>query len=66
MKLLLEEKSFHTYIIGHCNPSVRIIDLVSHIIGGTYNLKSTPNDRFEKLFMAILFTHRVFARNLLK
>ena len=66
------------YIIGHYNPSVRIINLVSHttyvvcviflyISGGTYSLKSIPNDRFfEKLFMAILFTHRVFARNLLR
>ena len=46
----------HTYIIGHYNPSVRIIDLVSHTTyfcvlflftsGGTYSLKSTPNDRF--------------------
>ena len=55
----------HTYIIGRYNLSVRIIDLVSHttyvvcvnflyISGGTYSLKSTPNDRvFEKLFMAI-------------
>ena len=45
----------HTYIIGHYNRSVRIIDLVSHT---TYvvcvnfihkwrdSLKSTPNDRF--------------------
>ena len=67
----------NTYIIGHYNPSVRIIDLVFHtplklsvlilyIRGGTYSLKSTPNDRFfEKLFMGILFTLRVFARNLL-
>ena len=65
----------YTYIIGHYNPSVRIIDLVSHttyvvcvlilyINGGTYSLKSTPNDWFfEKLFTAILFTLRVFARN---
>ena len=67
-----------TYIIGYYNPSVRIIDLVSHTTyvvcvnfihkcRGTYSLKSTPNDRFlEKLFMAILFTLRVFARNLLR
>ena len=35
--------------------------------GGTYNLKSTPNDRFiEKLFMAILFPPRIFVRNLLR
>ena len=55
----------HTYIIGHYNPSARIIDLVSHT---TYVvcvnfihkwrdlqvLKSTPNDRFfEKLFTAV-------------
>ena len=69
--------SLHTYMIGRYNPSVRIIDLVSHttsvvcvnflyISGGTYSLKSIPNDRFEKLFMAILFTLRVFARNLLR
>ena len=56
----------HTYIIGLYNPSVRVIDLVSHttnlcalilyISGGTYSLKSTPNDKFfEKVFMAILF-----------
>ena len=42
--------NIHTYIIGHYNPSVRIIDLVSYttlyISGGTYSLKSTPNDRF--------------------
>ena len=66
------------YIIGHYNPSVWITDLVSHISlmlcvlilyvsGGTYSLKSTPNDRFfEKLFMPMLFTLRVFARNLLR
>ena len=47
----------HTYIIGHYKPLVRIINLVSHktyvvcvnfwyISGGTYSLKSTPNDRF--------------------
>ena len=35
--------------------------------GGTYSLKSTPKDKiFEKLFIAILFTLRVFARNLLR
>ena len=41
--------------------------LILYIRGGTYSLKSTPNDRFsEKLFMTILFTLRVFARNLLR
>ena len=53
----------HTYIIGHYNPSISIIDLVSHttyvvcfsfIHGVIYSLQSTPNDRFfEKLFMAV-------------
>ena len=38
-----------------------------YISGGTYNLKSTPNDRFfEILFMAILFTLRISVRNLLR
>ena len=71
--------TLHTYIIGHYNPSVRIIDLVSHVSHVTYvvcvnfihkwrDLQfKVPNDRFfEKLFMAILFTLRVFARNLLR
>ena len=64
-----------TYTIGHYNASVRITSklltplmlcvLIVYINGETYSLKSTPNDRFsEKLFMAILFTIRVFARNL--
>ena len=36
--------------------------LILYISDGTYSLKSTPNDSFfEKLFMAILFTLRVFA-----
>ena len=65
--------------VHHYNPSVRIIDLVSHtsyivcvnfiiynLIGGTYSLKSTPNDRFfEKLFIANLFTLTIFAKYLL-
>ena len=35
--------------------------LILYISGNTYSLKSTPNDTlFEKLFMAILFTLRVF------
>ena len=44
----------YTYIIRHYTLSVRIIDLVFHttyvvilyISGGTYSLKSTPNERF--------------------
>ena len=64
----------YTYIIGHYNPSVRIIDLVSHTTyvvsvnfihkwRGPYSLKPTPNDRFfEKLFMAILFDAQSFCQ----
>ena len=41
--------------------------LTLYMSGGIYSLKSTPNDWFlEKLFMAILFTLRVFAKNLLR
>ena len=69
--------STHTLTISHYNPSVRIIDqfltplmlcvLILYISGEIYNLKSTPNDRFfEKFFTAILFTLRVFARNLMR
>ena len=40
--------------------------LILYVSGGTYSLKSAPNNRFfVKLNMAILFTFRVFARNLL-
>ena len=40
---------------------------ILYISSRTYNLKSTPNDRFfEKVFKTILFTPRVFARNLLR
>ena len=60
----------HTYTIGHDNPSVRIMTwLVTPLMlwRETYSLKSIPNDRFyEKLFVAILFTLRVFAKNLLR
>ena len=41
--------------------------LIVYISGGTYSFKSTPNDRFfDKLFIAILFTLRILARNLLR
>ena len=41
--------------------------LILYVSGGIYSLTSTSNDRFfEKLFMAVLFTLRVFARNLLR
>ena len=40
-----------------------IIDLVSLISGGTYILKSTPNDRvLEKLLMVILFCYQNFCQ----
>ena len=69
--------NMHTYMISYYNPSVRIIHIffsplmlcvfILNISGRTYILKSTPNDRFyKKFFMAILFTIRVFARNLLR
>ena len=69
----------HTYIHNWpLQPFSQINDLVSHttymvcvlilyISGETCSLKSTPTDRlFEELYMSILFTLRVFARNLLR
>ena len=41
--------------------------LILYINGETYSLKTIPNGKFEKsLFMAVLITLRVSARNLLK
>ena len=41
--------------------------LILYVSGGTYSLTSTPNDRFlRNFFMAIWFTLRAFARNLLR
>ena len=68
-------KYMHTYIIGHNNPSVRIIDLVFHTTyvlhsyiwrDLQFKVDSEPQIFFEKLVMAILFTLRVFAKNLLR
>ena len=67
----------HRYIIGHYNHSARIIDLVSHTtyvvyVNFIYKWRDlqfkveSERQIFEKVFMAILFTLRVFARNLLK
>ena len=54
----------YIHIIGHYNPSVRIIDLVSHT---TYVVAVNFIHKWrDQLFMAILFTLRVFARNLLR
>ena len=54
----------HTYIIGHYNPSVSIIDLVYHTTCVVYSVNSIPNDTFffEKLFMAILFDAQSFGQ----
>ena len=64
---------YHTYIIG---PLDRIINLVSHTTyavgvnfmqksqGLQFNVGSVRQIFFEKLFLALLFTLRVFARNL--
>ena len=69
----LREVYLHTYIIGHYNPSVRIIDLVSHTsyvgcVNFIQKWRQVDSERqiFEKLFMAIWFTLGVFARNLLR
>ena len=69
--------STFTYIIGHYNPSVKIIDLVSHttyvvcvnFIHKWRDLQfkvDSERQIYWELFMAILFTLRVFARNLLR
>ena len=66
-----------TFIIGHYNPSVRIVDLVSHtiyvvcfnFIHKWRNLRlkfDSERQIFKKLFLAILFALIVFARNLLR
>ena len=65
----------HTYIIGHYNPSVQDYDLASfHIvyfnsIHECLELQCKVDSKrqiFEELFMPILFTFRVFVRNLLR
>ena len=65
----------HTYIIGYYNPSVRIIDLVSHTTYVVKNVNFINKQRelqfkvdcelqifFEKLFMASLFTVTSFCQ----
>ena len=55
--------SIQPFIIDLVSPTTYVVCI---IFGGTHSLKSTPNERFsEKLVMAILFTLRVFAGNLL-
>ena len=64
-------------IIRYYHPSARITTLllipvmlctsISYMIDGAYSLKSTPNDRFlGSFFIAILYTLRYLARNLLR
>ena len=68
----------HTYIIGHYNPSVRIIGLVSHTAYVVYvnfihklrdlqfKVDSERHIFWETFHGNFLFTLRVFARNLLR
>ena len=78
-KLNILDSNIHvyTYIIVHYSPSVRIAIihltpfmlyvLILYIRSGTCSLKSTPNNLFfEKLFMSILFSLRIFVRSLLR
>ena len=70
--------SSNTYIISHYNLSVRIIDLVSHTTYVVcvifiykwgdlqFKVDSERQIFYEKHFTAILFTLRIFARNLLR
>ena len=54
--------NLNPYII-FCTPLIVCV-LILCISGGTYSLKSSPNDRF--FWETFLFTFRAFARNLLK
>ena len=64
----------HTYWIDHYNLSVKITTkhrlgvLISFISGGTFGLKSIPNDIFvwRNFSWQFLFTLRVFTKNLLR
>ena len=67
----------HTYIIGHYNPSVRVIDLVPHTTYALYfnfihkwrNLQfkvDSEGQILRNFSWQFLFTLRVFARNLLR
>ena len=58
-----------TFLLG-LRPSLSqhlyCVMLILYMSNRTYNLKATSYDRFfEKLLMTILFTFKVFARNLL-
>ena len=69
--------NLHTYIIGHYNPSARIIDLVSnttYVVCVNFIHKwrdlhfkvDSERQIFLRNFSWHLITHRVFARNLLR
>ena len=60
----------YAYKIGHCKPLVRIIDLVSHTIyivciNFIYKWRDLQYKVDSELFMPVLITLKVFARNLL-
>ena len=67
---LTRQQNDNTYIIGHYNPSglfsqfftpLMLCVLILYISGGTYGLKSTPNDGFfGELFMAIFIYSQRF------
>ena len=72
----LANLAIHTYMVGHCNTSVRIIDLISN---NTYvvcinfihkwrdlQFKVDFEDFLRNFSWQILFTLRVFARNPLR
>ena len=77
--IVLSLETKRTYIIGYCNHSVRITTyLASHTshahvvyVNFIYEWRDMPfkvnfeRKIFEKFFIAILFIHKVFARNLL-
>ena len=68
----------HTYIIGHYNPLVRIIALVSHTTyvvcfnflhkwrDPQFKVDSERQIFLRHISWQILFTHKAFARNLLR
>ena len=70
--------NIHTYIIGHCSPAVRIIDLVSHTAYVVcvnfihkwrdlqFKVESERQIFLRNFSWQFLFTLRVFGRNLLR
>ena len=76
--LVFKNNTQYTYIIGHYNPSVRIIDLISHTTYVVcvnfihmwrdlqFKVNSEQQIFLRKFSWQFLFTLRVFARNLLR